>query len=119
MSQGGTENSVDRNVTVTALPATQLSAAWAKLWDLLNQILRGKINVVMNATLTLRASQTTTTLTDERIGPKSILSFMALTASAATAAQSLYVTGQLKGSCTINHASNAATDQNFTVAIFG
>lgn len=114
MSQGAVENNVDRVVTTATL-----TQAWSKLWDLINQILRGKINAVIDATVTLRASQTTTTLTHELIGPKSIVLFMPTTANAAFAAPGIYITGRLQRTCTINHASNVAVDQTFVVAIIG
>ncbi len=114
MSQGGVDNNLDRNVTTETL-----TPAWAKLWDLINQILRGKINVVADSTFTLTAGATTSTLTDERIGPKTLIKFMPTTSAAATAAGTIYVTNRLRGSATVNHASAAATTQTFVVGFLG
>lgn len=82
-----------------------------------DQLNRGKFNCTIS--VTLNASATTTTLTDERIGYGSYVDFMPTTANAATAKASIYVTNRIKGSLTINHASNAAVDQIFTVVILG
>lgn len=83
----------------------------------INRLNGGKFNCTVD--LTLRASQTTTTLTDARIGAFSFLDFMPTTANAATAKANIYVTDRMKGSCTVNHSSSANTDQTFVVGIFG
>ena len=90
-----------------------------KLADKINDILVGKQNVTVS--LTLRASQTTTTLTDPRIGPSSaIIPAMATTAHAAAAiAAGIYVTNQLSGSAVLNHASSANSDQTIVFVIIG
>lgn len=85
----------------------------------INLLLQGKANSVKIETFTLRASQTTTTLTDSRLGNLSVLTFMPLTAHGATALQNLWVSNQLQGTCTVNHASSANTDQSFRVQING
>lgn len=85
----------------------------------LNQALKGKINAA--TTVTLAASATATTLTDDRIQVTSAVTLEAQTASAATArltSPGIYVV-PTKGSATINHPSNAATDQQFAVLIVG
>lgn len=78
---------------------------------------QGNLNVTVD--LTLRTSQTTTTLTDNRIGPNSFLGWMPQTAHAATAAPNLWISNRVKGSCTVNHASSANSDQTFTFVILG
>ena len=113
MSQGGVQP-IQRTVDQKSL------SQWgAKLSDAFNLVLKGKINCLIPTTVTLRASQTTTTLTDERIGASSHLTFQPLTAHAATALANLWVSNQLAGSCTINHSSSANADQNFRVSILG
>lgn len=84
-----------------------------------NQLLQGKLNVYIDATLT--AGATTTTLTDARIGYFSTIApSMALTANGAAAiVAGIWVSGQKTGSCTLNHASNAATDQSIRFNILG
>lgn len=84
-----------------------------------NLLLRGKMNAV--TTVTLTPSVTSTTLTDDRIGQYSVVILEAATASAATArltAPGIYVV-PAAGSAVINHPSNAAVDQLFTVLILG
>lgn len=83
-----------------------------------DRVNRGKFNCTISVTLAVSPA-TTTTLTDERIGYTSYVDFMPTTASAATAKQSIYVTNLIKGSLTINHAANAATDQTFVAVILG
>jgi hypothetical protein len=84
----------------------------------INGLNQGKFNATID--VTLRASQTTTTVTDARIAATSFLMWMPQTANASTAERAgIYVTGRTKGSAVLNHASNAATDQTFTVLIIG
>lgn len=83
----------------------------------LNNTISGKLN--STGTVTLTASATSTTLTDERIGGNSIVLFMPTTATANTAKSNLYVSARIKGSATLTHASNAATDQTFGYIIIG
>ena len=112
MSQGGVQ------------PVPEQSPGNMTQWTIkiartVNLMLRGKINSLVGTKVTLRASQTTTTLTDERIGASSHLTFMPLTAHAATAAANLYVSALNQGSATLTHSSSANTDQDFRVSIIG
>jgi hypothetical protein len=89
-----------------------------KLARQLNRINQGKFNCSID--ITLRASQTTTTLTDARIFATSLLLPDPMTANASTALLAgIWFSNRIKGSATINHASNAATDQTFRIGIFG
>lgn len=88
-----------------------------KLARAINTILSGKVNATIDATL--RASQTTTTLTDSRIYATTFIDPMPLSANAATAKAGIWFSGAMKGSITINHASNAAVDQNFRFLLIG
>lgn len=89
-----------------------------KIARAVNRLNQGKFNGTVD--VTLRASQTTTTVTDARISATSFLMWMPQTASASTAEKAgIYVTGRTNGSAVLNHASNAATDQSFTVLIIG
>lgn len=81
-----------------------------------NQLLLGKMN--NSLAVTLRASQTTTTVTDDRINTTSYFVFDARTASAKLAAYGAYVSSVGNGTMTITHASAAATDQDFIIGIF-
>jgi hypothetical protein len=87
----------------------------------LRQIVAGIMDGKINATgaVTLTASDTTTTLTDPRIGAGSVILFMAMTANAKTAAANLYVSARTSGSATLTHASSANVDQTFGYVILG
>lgn len=84
---------------------------------LTDRVNRGKINCTKTS-VTLTANATSTTLIDERLGAYTYIDFMPTTANAAAAKASIYITNQLKGQCTINHASSANVDQTFTVVMF-
>ena len=82
-----------------------------------NKALSGKLNVV--TTVTLTAAATTTTLTDARLTPQSVISFMPTTANAAAGITALYVTNLTNGSATLNHANNAQADRIYQISIIG
>jgi hypothetical protein len=83
----------------------------------INAILRGQIGCTLM--VTLAPSATTSTFSDSRIGGYTWIGLTPITASARTAALAgIYVVAG-QGSATINHASNAATDQTFAVALLG
>jgi type V secretory pathway adhesin AidA len=83
----------------------------------LNNTINGKLN--STGAITLRASETTTTLTDARIGGNSVILFMPITANARTALDTMYVSARSSGSATLTHASSGNTDQNLTYTIIG
>ncbi len=84
-----------------------------------NGLRQGKMNVTI--AITLNAGATTTTLTDGRIGVTScIVPSMPTTQNGATALNAgIWITNIVTGSCTINHASSANTDQNIRFLIVG
>lgn len=83
----------------------------------LNNTINGKLN--STGTITLRASQTTTTLSDARIGGNSVVVFMPTTANGRTALNGLYVSARANGSATLTHASSGNTDQNLSYCVIG
>tara|TARA_Y100001937_G_scaffold118382_1_gene172705 strand:- start:37 stop:363 length:327 start_codon:yes stop_codon:yes gene_type:complete len=85
--------------------------------NVLNNTIDGKLN--STGDVTLRANQTTTTLTDERIGGDSIILFMPITANGNTAKTNLFVSARSKGTATLTHASSSNTDQNFGYVVIG
>lgn len=95
--------------------------SWERIWAerlvYAVNLLIAKANCTLD--LTLDPLATVTTLTDFRIHPGCVLGFMPVTANAATAKPSIYVTNVGKGSADINHASAAAVDQTFRVSIVG
>lgn len=83
----------------------------------INDIRKGQLNIT--STITLTASTTNTTLIDERIHPNSYIQFMAETANAAVAKEFIWISDRVNGQCKINHVSNAAVDQDFSILIIG
>jgi len=83
--------------------------------EVTNGIMNGKTN--NTGSVTLRASNTTTTITDERLGFDSIILLSPLSANAA--AQTPYISTKAKGSVIITHTSTAHTDLNFDYIIVG
>lgn len=86
-----------------------------KTGSAIDRLTAGKMNCTLD--VTLRASQTTTVVTDARIGPFSYINFMALTANAATARAGLWCNPTVAGTVTLNHASSANSDQSFRLVI--
>lgn len=97
---------------------------WAavKTWVLeaagaINRHNSGKMNVTID--VTLRASQTTTTVTDARISDTCAICLSPKTSNAAAAVGTTYISSQTSGSAVITHANNAQTDKTFRLAILG
>lgn len=88
-----------------------------KIAQTANLAMQGKLNAV--AQITLTPSSTTTTLTDARIGATTGIFFSALSANAAGALSSLYVSAQKNGQATLTHASTATVDRTFNVLLIG
>lgn len=82
-----------------------------------NNVLSGKMN--NTGTLTIAANAATTTLTDSRIGARSVVLLMPTTANAAAALVNIYFSAFGDGSCTVNHANNAQADRTFRYAVVG
>jgi hypothetical protein len=91
------------------------------LRDALFKARRGKLECVVELTLTESAASTV--LTDERISNQTVILFDPLTANAAAelAAGTMYVlaANRLTGQATITHANNAQTDRSYLVALIG
>jgi len=83
--------------------------------EVTNNAMNGKTN--NTGSVTLRASNTTTTLNDERLGFDSVVLLSPLTANAA--AQNPYISTKAKGSVVITHTSVAKADLNFDYIIVG
>jgi hypothetical protein len=96
---------------------TGLWAYLRRIYDVIRGMQAGKLNCT--ATVTLTASDTTTTLTDARIGAESVILFMPTTASAASAMDALYVSARETGAATLAHDSAADEDRTFSIAIIG
>lgn len=85
--------------------------------DAVNQAIKGKLNAL--ADLTFRANQTTTVLTNERVGVDSYINLMPTTANARTALNTSYVSARTNGTATFTHASASASDAVFVALIIG
>jgi len=85
----------------------------------IKQLGEGRSNAV--GTVTLRASQTTTTVTAVNCGAGSVVLLEPATANAAAVRATTYVPAATvtAGQFIINHASDADTDQTFYWAAFG
>ena len=68
-------------------------------------------------TVTLTANSASTTLTDHRITPSSVIGLMPTTANAATAIATTYIGTSVNESATITHANTATTDRIFKYSI--
>jgi hypothetical protein len=82
-----------------------------------NLAMRGKVNAT--GVVTLTPNQPTTVVSDARIGVDSYIGLSPLTANAAAALATTYVSARASGSATIAHANNAQTDRSFAVLIIG
>lgn len=69
--------------------------------------------------VTLRANQTTTTVTDERVGINTVPVLVPTTANAAGAIGTTYISTVTGGSFTITHANTATADRAFKYALLG
>lgn len=103
-------------------PPSSLAQAASEAWvrrivDVLNNVLKGKMNVTLDVTLATGAD--TTTVTDARISASSALLLMPLTANAAAehAAGTAYVSSQKAGQAVLAHANNAQADRTFRILI--
>lgn len=82
-----------------------------------NLAMRGKVNAT--AVVTLTPSATTTTLTDDRIGPDTFIGLAPLSAAAAGALSTTFISERHKGGATLTHANGASADRNFSILFIG
>jgi hypothetical protein len=92
-----------------------------RMYEVLQQLRSGKMEVV--GELTLTASAATTAVTDIRVSPQSVIVWHPRTANAAAelAAGTMYITdaNMGNGTFTVTHANNAQTDRDFRYAVIG
>lgn len=86
-------------------------AEWAK------QVHSGHFPVT--GEVTLAAGGTTTTVMDARSGINSVINLSPVTANAASAGPSVWVSAFNKGSFVLTHANSAAADKTFRYTILG
>lgn len=91
------------------------------LATILNRVLVGKINAVVEVTLTANAA--TTTLTDARLTINSFIAFDPVTANAAAelAAGTLYVlsANRRNGAFTLTHSNAVSADRSYKAIVIG
>lgn len=87
------------------------------LTDAINAIIDGRSNAVGSVTLT--ANTTTTVVEDNRFQSEMIPMLCPMTANAAAAVTTTYVSDRTKGSFTLTHANNAQLDREFGYVRFG
>jgi hypothetical protein len=83
----------------------------------LSLAMQGGLNVV--STVTLTVSVATTVVIDARIGANTFLGLQPMTANAAAALATTYVSSQQKGQATLTHANNAQADRTFRLLMVG
>lgn len=92
-----------------------------RLWDALKAMRRGKLECVIEVTLT--ANTTTTTINDIRLSSQSVVLFDPKTANAAAELYggTMYVlnANRTTGVWVITHANNVQTDRTFQTCIIG
>jgi hypothetical protein len=87
--------------------------------DVVNNIMRGKINALVDITLT--ANSGTTSLASPLLSGSSGVYWTPLTANAAAevGAGTIYISAQGNQTATLTHANNAQTDRTFRILIIG
>lgn len=91
------------------------------MYEVLQQVRNGKLEIV--GELTLTAGAASTAVTDIRVSPQSVIVWHPRTANAAAelAAGTMYVTdaNMGNGTFTVTHANNAQVDRTFRFAVLG
>ena len=96
-----------------------------KIASVANAAFQGDLDAIGSVTLT--ASTTTSTLTDDRIGTTSTILFMPTTANAALELTGmlhidtvgLYVSARAEGSATLTHSNDSSVDRTYGYLIIG
>lgn len=92
--------------------------------DILVQIAQAVVRIMtggqnVTGTVTLTASQASTVVDDDRVGPETVINMMPETLNAAGALSTTYISARTDGKFTISHANNAQTDRDFAYSIVG
>ena len=91
------------------------------VYEVVSSVRHGKMDCV--GTITLTASVASTTLTDSRLSPQSVVTFDPTTAHAATelygATMYVLTADRSNGAFVITHANKAQTDRIFSYSIIG
>jgi hypothetical protein len=103
----------------TAGKPAEVSAWFGRVRDVVNNMMRGKLNCT--GAVTLAAGAGSTLLSDARIGGGSVVLLQATSANAAAELGNgtLYFDAPGAGSVVIRHANNAQIDRSFTYVVIG
>lgn len=88
-----------------------------KTAEAVNSLIQGKLNVT--GTVTLTAGATSTIVTDNLFQSRQVVVLMPLTANAAGALATTYVSARNKGAFTLTHANAGTTDRQFAYIRLG
>ena len=86
--------------------------------EVVRGVMDGKTNNTGSVTLATGGA-TTTTLTDRRIGPDSVIVFVPASTAANADATRVYASAQGQGTATVNHAANITADKTYRYAVIG
>jgi len=102
-------------------PPPPANSELRRQYEVLQQIRNGKLEIVGEVTLTVSAASTT--VTDIRVSPQTVIVWHPRTANAAAelAAGTMYITdaNMANGSFVITHANNLQADRTFRYACLG
>ena len=113
----GTELSLSARVAALEETVWNLAQYSMQVAEVTNGARRGKISPCNE--ITLRANETTTTLTSEDISANSHIFMFPLSANAASVIASTYISSMTNGQAVITHPSDANTDKTFDYVILG
>jgi len=85
--------------------------------EIVNGIMDGKTN--NTGTIRLASSSTSTTLTDARLGPASVIIMTPMTSNAAKEFGTCFISARTNGSATITHQNTGHADLDYTYIIVG
>lgn len=94
-------------------------------WQTMGRVLGGLIRSIMTGkmnnggTVTLTANDTTTTVTDDRVGANTRVILFPTSSTAAADIANTYVSAVGDGSFTITHSSTADSDKSFSYLLGG
>jgi len=102
---------------VTTFRVATPIASQRELAQFINELRDGKLNSTGSFTLT--PSATSTVVTNQRVSVETVILMMPLTANAAAALPTTWVSAQANGQFTVSHASAASTDRVFRFLTIG
>lgn len=107
---------METKTTLPVLPIKQTPDWYSKVYNLLTQIRRGKLDSI--GTIVVEANTTETTFNDTRITKNSHFSFTGLDSDSNSGVLYIKSKDAQSGECTIGHDS-ANVDRNYSYAIIG